>query len=319
MESDIRERMTADTRARVEKMSVSGSPAKPETESELVSMIRDGYRQVAALAGESSDDIETNSKQFEYEKVSLPVRMYRPESRASGSIVFFHGGGFVSGGFETHERVLQRLAALSLRTVIAVEYRLAPEHPFPAAPNDCLAALQWLRDAAGRFDIDPNQIAVGGDSAGGALVIAVCLMCREQELGMPEQLVLACPNTDLTLSSDSWNEMAALHPAQSRDNFAHQMSLYVRDSDDLKNPLASPSFAESLTGFPPMLVITAELDPQRDEAEAFASKLCQEGVLCTVTRYPSVIHGFWQLEAAVRSGNVAVEEMAAFVKVHSAG
>lgn len=229
--------------------------------------------------------------------------------------MYFHGGGFISGGFDTHDRLLRALANASNCVIAAVEYRLAPEFPFPAAPEDCFVALQWVTQNAKRLRLDATKVAVGGDSAGGLLAAVVCLICRDRNVNPPIAQVLVYPNTDLAINTASWYELAFLHPNRSRENFLSQIAMYVPDLDNREQPYASPLRAPDVSGLPPALIITAELDPQRDEGEAYAQRLRESGCLVTHTRYPGVVHGFFQMGGVIASGKIAISEVAEYLRL----
>lgn len=222
---------------------------------------------------------------------------------------------YISGGFDTHDRPLRALANASGCQIVAVEYRLAPEFPFPAAPEDCFAALQWVIQSAEKLGIDASKVAVGGDSAGGLLATVACLMCHDRNAIQPIAQILVYPNTDLASDTRSWHELDFLHPSRSRENFLGQIAMYVPDPNERKQPLASPLRAVDVSGLPPALIITAELDPQRDEGEAYAQRLRDAGCLVTHTRYPGVLHGFFQMGGAIASARIAIAEVAGFLRL----
>lgn len=308
--------MTEDTRALVQQMQSHAAPPLPDANP--VQLARDGYRQIIPLAG-SVEAVETvEDYQVSSVTPAIPLRLYRPQSEGSDTsplpvLIYFHGGGFISGGFDTHDRPLRVLANASGCVIAAVEYRLAPESPFPAAPEDCFAALQWMIQNAEKLRIDASKIAVGGDSAGGLLATAVCLMCRDRNASQPIAQILVYPNTDLAINTTSWRELDFLHPSRSRENFLGQVAMYVPDPNDREQAYASPLRAPDLSGLAPALIITAELDSQRDEGEAYAQRLRDAGCLVTHTRYPGVLHGFFQMGGVIASGKIAIAEVAGFL------
>jgi len=248
------------------------------------------------------------------------VRVYRPRSESGGAsplpaLVYFHGGGFISGGFDTHDRLLRALANASSCVIVAVEYRLAPEFSFPTAPEDCFGALQWVVEQAEDLRVNASKIAVGGDSAGGLLATVVCLMCRDRKVNQPVAQILIYPNTDLAIDTTSWHELDFLHPSRSRENFLGQVAMYVPEPNQREQPYASPLRAPDLSGLAPALIITTELDAQRDEGEAYAQRLRDAGCLVTHTRYPGVLHGFFQMGGVIASGRVAIAEVAGFLRL----
>jgi acetyl esterase/lipase len=241
----------------------------------------------------------------------IPVRVYVPHgaSDAAGPgpvLVYFHGGGWVIGDLESHDPTVRALAARSGITIVAVDYRLAPEHPFPAA-------VEWVVKSASELSIDPARLAVGGDSAGGNLAAVVACRLRETPAAPSFQL-LVYPVTDGTLSHPSIEENADGY-FLTRDMMAWFWQHYVGTgsrTDPACSPLHAP--ASALEGAAPALVITAEFDPLRDEGEAYAAHLTAAGVPCTVTRYDGVIHGFFQMGDLIPEGSQALDQAAEALK-----
>ena len=316
MKEDIFAKMTADTRAMLQQM--QANTVAPPPNADPVQLARDGYRQTILLAG-AVETVETKAYTVASATPTIPLRLYRPQTESGGTsrlpaLVYFHGGGFISGDFDTHDRPLRALSHQSGCVIVAVEYRLAPEFPFPAAPEDC-ATFQWVVQNVRELSIDAANIAVGGDSAGGLLATVVCLMCRDRNVGQPAAQILIYPNTDLASDTASWHELAFLHPSQSRENFIGQVTMYVPDANDRAQLYASPLRAPDLADLPPALLITAELDAQRDAGEAYAQRLREASCLVTHTRYPGVIHGFFQMGGVVALGKVAIAEVAAYLRL----
>lgn len=230
---------------------------------------------------------------FEGPAGRVPVRVHRPRrsDRPMPALVYFHGGGFVIGGFATHDGTCRALAAGGDCVVVSIDYRLAPEHPFPAAVDDALAGFRWVRDHAESLGVDPARVAVGGDSAGGNLAAVVCLLERDAEGAPPAFQLLIYPATDMTRSFPS-------HRALGGGFFLETPTLdwfldhYLPPSVDRRDWRASPLFAETLAGLPPALVVTAGFDPLRDEGEAYAARLRDAGVGVVELREPGLVHGF---------------------------
>ncbi|ARV63181.1 hypothetical protein BZZ01_22965 [Nostocales cyanobacterium HT-58-2] len=308
--------MTADTRALVQQMQAQA--ASPPPDADPVELVRYGYRQVIPLAG-SIEEVEAVEDYKVPSTPAIPLRLYRPQGKSNDTplpvLVYFHGGGFISGGFDTHDRPLRVVANASGCVIASVDYQLAPESPFPAAPEDCFAALQWVIQHAQELRIDASRVAVGGDSAGGLLTAVVCLMCRDRNANRPIAQILICPDTDLATDTASWRELDFLHPARSRENKLSQIAMYVPNQAEREKPYASPLRASDLSNLPPALIITAELDPQRDEGEAYAQQLRDAGCLVTLTRYPGVLHGFFQMGGVIPSGRTALAEIAAYLQL----
>lgn len=224
---------------------------------------------------------------------AMPVRIYTPAGSGPFPVlVFFHGGGWVICDLDTHDGHCRSLCNGAGCVVVSVDYRLAPEHKFPAAPEDCYAATQWVAAHAAEINGDPARLAIGGDSAGGNLTAVVAQMARDQ--GGPTLLfqLLIYPATDFTYTGPSLTENADGYFLTAED-MRWFSGYYLRGPEDRTNPLASPLLAADLSNLPPALVITAEFDPLRDEGEAYGQRLKQAGVPTTISRYPGMIHGFF--------------------------
>jgi acetyl esterase len=224
----------------------------------------------------------------------IPVRIYTPDNPTGAAlpiVVLFHGGGFIAGSPDSHDGGTRELCAQAGAIVVSVDYRLAPEHKFPAAAEDCHAALLWAAEHAAELGGDATRLAITGDSAGGNLAAAVALMNRDRG-GPPLALqALVYPVIDpacATPSAVANGEGYLLTTASMK----WMWSLYVNGAEDYANPYAAPVAAASLAGLPPALVITAEFDPLRDEGEAYGRALEAAGVPVTITRYDGMIHGF---------------------------
>jgi acetyl esterase len=240
----------------------------------------------------------------------LPVRIYTPHGVGPfPAVVYFHGGGFVIGSIETADQGCRLIANEAGAVVISVGYRLAPEYPYPSAPEDCFAAITWVSEHAAEIDVDPKRLAVAGDSAGANLATVVTLMARDQ--GEPEILhqVLLYPNVDLTDNE---------YPSKSVDNAKGYMlekpdidwfySHYLSDPASAHEANASPLLAESHAELPPATVVTAGVDPLRDEGIAYVAALQQSGTPAEHLYYPSLIHGFYWFPAAIDAArDVAAE------------
>jgi acetyl esterase/lipase len=240
----------------------------------------------------------------------LPMRIYQPRglTQTSPALLFFHGGGFVYGSLDSHDGLCRFLAEHARIRVVSVGYRLAPEHPFPAAHDDGWSAYQWLRGQARELQIDESRIAVGGDSAGGT--IATVLAHRGRDAGCPPAFqFLIYPPTD------------AFERHPSRDLFATGFWLsdelmdfffvqYLPAGTDLRDPRVSPLRADSLVGLAPAYVLTAGFDPLRDEAEAYGRAMADAGVAVEIRRHPGLIHTFANIVGAGRSAPAAMREAA---------
>jgi acetyl esterase len=240
----------------------------------------------------------------------LPTRLYRPDPEPRPLLVFLHGGGFVFGDLASHDAMCRRLCLTARVGVLAVDYRRAPEHPWPAAVDDAVAAYLW---AEGEQLGDGRAPLLAGDSAGGTLAILACLRLAEQGARTPSGLVLVNPNTDLTLSSESVAEKAEGWGLDARDMrwFASQ---WVPDGVELDDGRVSPIHTPDLGGLPPTVMATAEHDPLRDEGQAFARRLTESGVHCRHRCEAGLVHGFLTLDCDSQTCREAAERLFADVR-----
>ena len=237
----------------------------------------------------------------------LDARQYWPAKRDSlPLIVYFHGGRFISGDLDSHDPLCRQLAHAVNCRVLAVNYRLSPEHPFPAAADDACSALAWAMTVSA-------SIAVMGDSAGANLA-AVAAQNHRGSSQLAAQ-VLVYPIIDATCSLASHREFATGYGPGSED-MQRGWSLYLQNEPDLRNPRASPLYAKDLHHLPPTLVITAEYDPLRDEGELYAQKLTDAGVALSLRRYPGAIHGFFTMQAVLHLARESLNYAAAFLRAH---
>ncbi len=239
-----------------------------------------------------------------------PGRLYVPRGApAAGPLLFFlHGGGWVMGDLESHDATCRFLAERAGVRVLAIDYRLAPEHPFPAAYDDCLAGFRWVVGHAAEIGADPDRLAVGGDSAGGTLSAAVAIAAAREGLPLAFQL-LVYPGTDMrggTDSREAFNDGLVLD--QRFMDLAK--ACYLPRSEDVTDPRASPLLADIPDGLAPAYVATAGFDPLRDEGEAFARCLANSGVDVELRRFPDQVHGFLQMVGVGRTSRAAVAEVA---------
>jgi acetyl esterase len=245
----------------------------------------------------------------------VPARLYVPAGAPSpsGGLLYFHGGGWVIGSPDTHENLCKALANRSGVRVVSVDYRLAPEHRWPAAAEDCYAAAHHLAEHGAALGIDGARLAVAGDSAGGNLAAVVALLARER--GGPPLLhqVLIYPVTDHDFERPSYRENGDGY-FLTADAMRWFWDHYVPDRADRDDWRAAPLRAEKLDGLPPATVLTAEYDPLRDEGEAYAARLRAAGVPTTLSRYDGQIHGFASLLDLLDAGRRAADEIGAVVR-----
>ncbi len=246
---------------------------------------------------------------------SLPLRIYTPKGEGPFPLmVFFHGSGFVVCDLDTHDGMCRNLCAGANCVVISVDYRLAPEHKFPAAPDDCLAATRWVAQNASALRGDQSRIMVAGDSAGGNLAAVVALRARDE--GGPKLIgqMLIYPVTDyFQPGTPSMIENAEGY-GLTREGMIWFWNHYVRSPGDGVHPHASPLRAATLAGLPPALVATAQYDPLRDEGETYAEALRKAGVAVEVKRWDGMNHGFFFFPGIVDKATQATDEACSWAR-----
>ena len=248
----------------------------------------------------------------------IPLRLYRPLGSAAGAalpvLVYYHGGGYVIGDRDTHDVLCRQLANGSGCAVVSVDYRMAPEDPFPAPVDDCLAATRWIHDQAASLDLDPQRLAVGGDSAGGNLAAVVSLLARDAGGHLPIRFqLLIYPGTDMsrTMESHRRNGQGYL---LTKDTIDYFMKHYLSRPTDEADWRASPIVREDLAGLPPALVLVAGYDPLHDEGVAYAQRLSEAGNRATLVNFERQIHGFITMGRVIDEANTAVMVCAAAVR-----
>jgi len=249
---------------------------------------------------------------------AIPARLYIPKTlrKREGlapALVFFHGGGWVIGDLDTHDVACRKLAHDGELILIAVDYRLAPEHKFPAAVEDAIAATRWIAANTGELGIDASRLSVGGDSAGGNLAAVVALSAREDNGPALAGQVLIYPATDFAMSHPSHSE------PETSVLLTHSAIRWFRDhylsgAADGEDWRASPARAATLSALPPAYVLTAGADPLRDEGEAYARGLKAAGVPVTYRHFPGQFHGFFTMGKFLRQADVATSEIGAWLK-----
>jgi len=247
---------------------------------------------------------------------SLPLRIYTPFGEGPFPlIVFFHGSGFVVCGLDTHDAMCRNLCAGVGAVVVSVDYRLAPEHRFPAAPDDCLAATRWAEMNAGALRADPGRMAVAGDSAGGNLATVTAIRIRDEGGPRLAAQLLIYPVTDYLSGGHASMTENAEGYGLTLAGMEWFWSHYVAAPSDGEHPHASPLRAQ-LAGLPPACVITAQYDPLRDEAERYAEALTAAGVECRMKRWDGMNHGFFFFPGVVDRASEATDEACAWLKSH---
>ena len=283
----------------------------PPLEQLPVDQVRAIYRQLFGGSGQPEAVGNVAERTIPGPGGPIPLRIYTPNGSGPFPVlVHLHGGGWVVGDLAAYDPICRKLTNAAECAVVSVDYRLAPEHKFPAALDDCVAALKWVAANAHTFNGDATRIAVGGDSAGGALSAVVAQQARDD--GGPRLCyqLLVYPVTDHGVDTASYRENADGY-LLTKNLMAWFWEHYLRRESDGDTPKASPLRAPDLHGLPPALVITAEFDPLRDEGEAYAMRLRDAGVAVTLARYDGMIHGFFGLSGALAQGEHAVAEAAA--------
>ena len=283
-------------------------PPLPELRQQLRTMVTLMDEPAPALA--RIEDIQIPGPAGE-----IGARVYAPRAGGAPSpaVAYFHGGGWVQGDLETHHGLCARLALHADVLVVAVDYRLAPEHKFPAAVEDCLAVYRWLRAHGGDVGADPARMAVAGDSAGGNLSAVVSQLTASGATPRPTCQALIYPAVDFSLDTDSHRDLADGHVIP-RDRILWYTEQYLRSEADKADLRASPLRAPSLAGQPPTLIVTAGFDPLRDEGRAYADRLRAAGVEVVHREYPGQIHAFVSLTRAIPQGLACTLEIAEYLR-----
>jgi acetyl esterase/lipase len=277
--------------------------------------MRESFRQLAQSVGAGTAPIGAiENGELPGPAGPLPMRIYGPPAHAARplpGLIYFHGGGGVFGGLDTHDGLCRTLAAGSGCRVVSVAYRLAPEHRFPAAVEDSCAAARWVAAHAPELGIDPDRVAIGGDSAGGNLAAVVCQLARADGPRLALQ-VLLCPITDVSVETESRRAFAQgffLDKATIDWTLDH----YCPPGVDLEDPRLSPLRAASFAGLPPAHDHTAEFDPLRDEGKAYADRLERAGVPVDYTCHRGMIHNFYAMAGAIPYARTAMQAAAAAI------
>jgi acetyl esterase len=247
----------------------------------------------------------------------IPVRVYRGSGTTADeklpALIYYHGGGWLLGDLDSHDGVCRRFANAARCCVVSVDYRMAPEHKFPAPVDDCLAATRWAITQADLLGIDPARVAVGGDSAGGNLAAVMALLARDGALPPLTFQLLIYPATDMMMTSVSSQGISDGVPLTSR-TMRWFIDHYMRDGADARDWRASPLRAADLSGTAQALVLTCACDPLCDEGVAYAQRLEREGVRVTHLHFSDQIHGFMSMGRIIRAADVAIDMMGVVLK-----
>ena len=290
-------------RAMLDQLAALGAPPTSQMTPDEA---RAGYKLLAAADGDLEEVGGVESRDI----AGVPCRVYRPMDAGPGPLpvlAWFHGGGWVIGDLDTAEPTVRRLANRSGFVVVSVDYRLAPEQPFPAAVDDCWAVTSWLARDAGELGGDASAIAVGGDSAGGNLAAVVSLLARDAGIALRHQL-LVYPVTDLTSESASYAENGEGY-LLTADTMRWFINHYT-GPEQRHDWRASPLLADDVAGVAPAHVISAGFDPLRDEGDAYAERLAVAGVPVAHDRIPAAIHGFFAFTAVTPLAGEAMDRAA---------
>ena len=306
MESGPQTPDDAQVKAVLDKMAAAGI-TRPTT----VADVRKAYLFYPKLSGTPEHVFHIEDRQIPGPLGNITVRVYTPTPTSGLPIlVFFHGGGFVAGNLDTHDNPLRSVTNLCECIVVSVDYRLAPENKYPAAPEDAYSATKWVAEHAGDIGWDPRRIAVGGDGAGGNLAAVVTLMARER--GTPSLIfqILIYPMLDASTMRPSWfTESDA--PTVTRESKHKLLSTYLPTAANLGDSFISPIRAQNFKNLPPALLMTyGGHDPMRIEGEEYIRRLKEDGVVAKVSLYPQAIHGFFLMAGELDAGKKCIDEVA---------
>jgi acetyl esterase len=294
----------------VQQAALGLKPIDQCTPAEFRRMMLDGL----AAPGESEQVEGVEDHTVEGPAGPIPLRIYRPNANGRlPALMYFHGGGWVAGNLETHDGLCRAISNSAACAVIAVDYRLAPEHKYPAPVEDCFAATSWVQKHATALNIDSQRMAVGGDSAGGNLAAVVALMARDRRQPAICLQVLLYPIIEYNFASPSYSSFADGY-LLTRSAMQWFWQQYVSREADAKQIYAAPLQAKDFRGLPPALIVTAEFDVLCDEGEAYAKILTAAEVPTEHTRYNGMIHGFIPRLKLFDSARTAVAQIATALK-----
>lgn len=280
---------------------------------------RASYRSRRSFTQPDAPEVfKTEDQMVSYNGIQVPVRVYHPFSAQSQNalpaLVYLHGGGWTIGDLDTHDVLCRSLCLQADVVVVSVDYRMGPEHKFPAAFEDAVAAFEWTVKNANPLGIDAKRIAIGGDSAGGNLTAAACLQLRSHTV-QPAYQLLIYPATIMWQDTPSYHANGQGYML-TKDSIAYYTDNYLRDRNDAKDWRASPQWAESHAGLPPAFVLTAGYDPLRDEGLMYADALSKAGVSTQYVCFERQIHGFITMGRVMQEANTAVSMCAQVLRAH---
>jgi acetyl esterase len=271
---------------------------------------RDGYLSSTVLAGASPE----MHQEFVDELDGIPVKIFKPTNAVDLPItIYFHGGCFISGGFDTHTQQLRQLAKLSKSLVVCIQYRLAPESIYPGAHDDVYNAVIAVKTLGAKFGGDTSRIVFVGDSAGGQLALATSMRLRDQQNWLPCKQILIYPMLDPDGSSESYR-LYGREFVITANMLRSGFDLYIGHHRDRANQELYPLNQPCLRGLPPTFIMTAEFDPLRDEGELLYKSLIRDGVEAYCERYLGVIHGFFQLSGVSQSAIRCIDNIASYIQ-----
>lgn len=287
---------------------------RPSSRRQSIEVRRAGYIASTGLAGETETRVQVETLVLE----GLTIRVFSPLNAPEllPAAIYYHGGCFISGGFDTHDNQLRQLACYGNCRVVAIQYRLAPEHTFPAAHDDAERGADLVWQYADKLGVDKNRITFCGDSAGGHLALVTALRLKAKGLWQPVQLILIYPMLNATASFESYT-LNGLDYVITRDTLLSGYEIYLAGAD-CKHHEVSPLWREDFSGLPAVHIVTAEYDPLCDEGEALFQRLTEQGVTCTAQRWLGVIHGFFQLGGISQSARDVMRDIAGRIQ-HARG
>jgi acetyl esterase len=264
-------------------------------------------------AGRGNQSVTSSDISIPASHRQVRARIYRPDAsqatRAAPLVVYIHGGGFVLGSLDTHDAICRDVVAAGGFVCVSVDYRLAPEHPFPSALDDCVATQAWIGQHRDELSDGASAVVLAGDSAGGNLAAATCLVLRDRGLPLPDLQLLVYPVVDMTMSTESSRAYGPEYGLSTKD-LGWFYANYLGQDGSAEDPYVSPWLASDLSGLPASHIVTVEFDPLRDEGLGYADSLRAAGVATTTADYPGLIHGAFELAAVVPASRTLLEDVA---------